>query len=715
LRQVRTRLTGLALAFGAVIFGAGYFGAGSFSPAAAQTASLNLYGMPGLIDMPSGEAAPDAQFSITAGSFGGMTRNTLSFQITPRLTGAFRYAILQNCNCFRFSTYYDRSFDVQYQITHEGRYRPAISVGLRDLIGTGIYSSEYFAATKHLTPTLRLTGGIGWGRLGSYNSFKNPLGLTKRPKFKGGTGGTLLGQWFRGPAALFAGVEWQTRRPGLSLKAEYSSDALAFETKNGLFTPRWPFNFGLDYQLTQTTHLSGTYMYGARLGLRLTFALNPGRKPVTGSLESAPLPVYRRPRDREQGAELTADTTWTTQPGAQKILLENLQTLAGNDGFTIETLSLTAQSAEVRFRNGTYDAAPQAIGRMARVMSRILPPSVETFVLTPVERGLPVVTVTLKRRDLEDLENTPDGTALSLDRALISDAAPLRGPRVGANLYPGTSWMLGPYLRYSLFDPDSPVRADIGVRAQGRLEVSRGLSISGSVIKKVVGNLNTITRLSNSLLPHVRSDFGLYDKQADPALEYLYGNYMFRPGRNLYGRVSVGYLEKMYGGISAEVLWKPVNRRIAIGLEANIVRQRAFNMGFGFQSYQIATGHVSGYWEMKNGFSTQVDVGRYLAGDYGATLTVQRRFTNGWKVGAFMTLTNVSAKKFGEGSFDKGLTFTIPLSWSLGRPNKQASTTVIRPTTRDGGARLAISDRLYPIVNRYHRNPLTNNWGRFWR
>jgi hypothetical protein len=191
--------------------------------------------------------------------------------------------------------------------------------------------------------------------------------------------------------------------------------------------------------------------------------------------------------------------------------------------------------------------------------------------------------------------------------------------------------------------------------------------------------------------------------------------YFFKPGRNLYGRVTVGYLEKMYGGISTEVLWKPVNSKIAVGLELNVSRQRAFNQLLGFQSYAVVSGHASTYWDMGNGFSSQLDVGRYLAGDYGATATVDRVFNNGWKVGAYFTLTNVSFSNFGEGSFDKGLQFTIPLAWATGKPTTKKNSFTIIPITRDGGARLSVRNRLFGMVEDYQGDRLKRRWGRFWR
>ncbi len=58
--------------------------------------SYNLYGVTGLIDMPSAESQPDGQIAFTTSWMGGELRNTLNFQILPRIDGSFRYSILND-------------------------------------------------------------------------------------------------------------------------------------------------------------------------------------------------------------------------------------------------------------------------------------------------------------------------------------------------------------------------------------------------------------------------------------------------------------------------------------------------------------------------------------------------------------------------------------------------------------------------------------------
>jgi hypothetical protein len=300
-------------------------------------------------------------------------------------------------------------------------------------------------------------------------------------------------------------------------------------------------------------------------------------------------------------------------------------------------------------------------------------------------------------------------------RVELADAGRASADAVrAAGLYPSFTWALGPFARPGLFDPADPFRLDVGVRLAGWLELSPGVILSGAVTQRLAGNLKNYNRPSNSVLPRVRTDDYLRSRRSTE-LERLQLAWYARPGRNLYSRVTVGYLERGFGGISTELLWKPVNSRLAIGAELNYVRQRAFNSPLGFGAYSVATGHVSAYYELRNGFQAQLDVGRYLAGDVGATISLDRQFENGWRVGAFATKTNVSAARFGEGSFDKGIRLTIPIGWALGSSARKSYNITVRPVQRDGGARLDVDGRLYEDIRSYHGKRLDDQWGRVWR
>lgn len=675
----------------------------TFGAAETFKPTLNTYGATGLVEMPTAEHQPDGELTTTASYFKGAQRYTVSFQILPRLSGSFRYSIIPQFFNTGDDKLYDRSFDLRYQILTEGKYRPAVTIGLQDFIGTGVYSGEYIVATKRIHPKLKVTAGVGWGR------FSDTVRVVNF-----GQGGSIQGgDWFRGDVSAFGGIEWQTPIKGLNLKVEYSSDKYLRETVDrSIFTRKNQLNFGLDYALNDSTHLSAYYLYGSEAGVQLSFALNPKRNAFPSGVEAAGLPVLTRPDRGTAGY----DTAWAANGVPSKTLQDPAKLVIEASDLKVEALKIDATHAKVYIRNGTYYATTQAVGRAARGLTRVLPHSVETIEIISMEEGLPVLSTTFQRSDLERFEHAADGAEQLQARTKIEAVRRVDPDAVYADgVYPAFKWSLKPYARASFFDPDSPIRADVGLRLRGRLDVARGFSLSGSVIKPIAGNIGVRSRANSSTLPQVRSNAPEYFAQGDPALERLTADYLFKLSPEVYGRLSVGYLETMFGGVSAEVLWKPVGRKFALGAEVNYVKQRDFDQRLGFQDYDVVTGHASAYFDLGRGFEAQVDAGRYLAGDWGGTLSVSRTFNNGWKVGGFFTLTDVPFSVFGEGSFDKGITASIPLAALFGQPSRNTSDILIRPLTRDGGARLRVENRLYETLKPYDRPTLNASFGKVWR
>ena len=686
--------------------------------------SLSFYGSPGLIDMPSAEMLPDAQYTTSLSHFGGQTRFNLTFQAFPWLSATFRYNGINDLNLFGFSTYYDRGFDVRFRLLQERRLRPGLTLGLQDFAGTGVYAAEYLVATKRFrlpalgasrgAGWLKVSAGLGWGRLGTYGSIGSTGG--KRGKFVGGsTGGNLaVDQWFRGPFAPFGGVEWQVN-DRLGLKLEYSSDAYRLETRRSrVFKRKSPLNFGVEWQARPRTRVGLYYLYGSELGATVQFQLNP-RLPPTKLHIDAPTPIVPRP-PRAQRPELW-DDAWAASASSRANATQALRPLLAaalkKDGLRLESLEVSGGAVELRFSNQRYASMAGAVGRAARALAATMPSSVETFVMVPMQGGLALSAVTIRRSDLEALEFAPDNADALLAVTGINDAPPPSDAALaGEDIYPIFERSIAPYFSPSYFDPAKPIRMDVGLALRATYRPAPGWAVSGTIRHRLAGNVKN-GRASNSRLPHVRTDAVRYAQTATTLLN-LYVSKQWRAGPNLYARATVGYLEQMYGGISGELLWKPVASRLGLGVEANYVRQRDFDGRLGFRNYTVLTGHASAYYDFGRGYLGQVDVGRYLAGDLGATFSIDRTFDNGWSVGAFFTLTDVSAKDFGEGSFDKGIRFSIPLSWFLGKPSRQSLGTTIRPIQRDGGARLFVPGRLYGQVRQAHKQALSGQWARVW-
>lgn len=257
-----------------------------------------IWGTPGLITLPDAKMAPNGEAASTFSYMPGTGSVGLTLQFSDRISATFRYAGVEgDINPFQSQdTYWDRSFDIRYRILDEGRYLPAVAIGLQDFAGTGLYSGEYVVATKTLAPGFSLTGGIGFGRLGSYNPFTT---IGERPSrlideigtgsyvFEGRGGTFNTSQWFRGDVAPFAGFSWDVNDKW-RFTAEYSSDAFDAEEAADFYKNRTPLNFSLNYDLGRDSSLSLYALNGDKLGVQATFTINPREPGMTTGRRRGP-------------------------------------------------------------------------------------------------------------------------------------------------------------------------------------------------------------------------------------------------------------------------------------------------------------------------------------------------------------------------------------------------------------------------------------------
>ena len=174
-------------------------------------------------------------------------------------------------------------------------------------------------------------------------------------------------------------------------------------------------------------------------------------------------------------------------------------------------------------------------------------------------------------------------------------------------------------------------------------------------------------------------------------------------------------MEPFFAGVGAEVLFKPAQCPIGIGLDIHRVRKRDYDMRFDLRDYETTIGHLSLYYDAGGMFDVEINVGRYLAGDWGATTTVSRKFGSGWEVGGYATLTDVPFDTFGEGSFDKAIYVSVPIDWIISSPTRSKRRLTLRPITRDGGANLSSARKLYRQIKDFQNSSFQREYGRLWR
>jgi hypothetical protein len=652
-------------------------------------AQVNDFGVGGILDIPSARMFDEGTLNTTYSRKDIADIYAIAYQPLPRLEAAFRYTIFNAREkspivgkpCFQGADYCDigrdRSFELKYRLVDETELVPAIAVGVRDLVGTGAWGAEYLVASKSVG-RLDLTVGVGWGRLAERDVADNPMGYLNdgfrtRPGGDGGLGGRPATRlFFRGErVGIFGGIRYRPTALPVEVVAAYSSDSYARERGFGTVSDTSPLSIGLEWSPSP--------------GVRLGFSRQQGNQwafSLSASLDTAADPIVKPPNGFGSGD--TAPVTSSLAPLDWWLSMAND---AEASGLLLRSYALVDEerTLHVRYSNGSFQLEADAVRRVMELAEQYAPLSITSIVATGDWAEMPTHTVKYQRREMTPARLLPPEAVVEVGD--VEQSFTPTGTR--GFQYPNGAIGLGLDARAYLFDPEFPLLYRLSARLRG--EVDFGGGWSGSVIwaQKLQSQFDRITRESQSELPAVRTRLKEYLQQGESGLDELALVYRQKVLDSVYTQTYVGVLEEMYAGVGTEWLWRPFQSPVAIGANLNWVAQRDFDKRLGLQNYNTITGHASVYWASEaHNFDIAVHAGRYLAGDWGATFEVQKRFPNGWSVGAFATFTDVPFSKFGEGSFDKGLIFRIPFDLYSPKNVRGAYRTIIRPINRDGGRML---------------------------
>ncbi len=398
--------------------------------------------------------------------------------------------------------------------------------------------------------------------------------------------------------------------------------------------------------------------------------------------------------------------------GVAAALFEKL----AREGMRVRAISLAREEATIWLADAPLMPEAQVIGRAARHFSELLSASVARLTVARTLGDAELYRVSFLRRDLQAaIAGRGSPEEIGIHRRFDATGARLGDARtiVNEKSLPRLSVGVAPVLLQHVGNPRSGVYlADFDVDFLARAELLPGLFLSAAVRRFVVGNLDHIEDDGPSSLPRVRSDIRRYVEAGRTAIPYLEADYIFPLTETLLARLSAGLFEPMYGGVGGELLYHEKGARWALGGEINWVKQRDFDQLFDFRGYDTVTGDVSLYTEWAQNVRGIVRFGRFLAGDWGASIDLSRGFANGVRVGAFLTTTSDVRNEFGVDNLDKGVYITVPFGalWPYGGPREVVGTT-FRALTRDSGQRLELNERLYDLVARQQRERILQTWG----
>lgn len=669
----------------------------------------------GLMQMPSARFAPEGEFAISSARTFPYLRNALSMQPLPWLEGVLRYTTVLDRPWTDTQSYKDKGFDVKVRLLEESSAFPQVAVGARDVGGTGLFAGEYLVLSRRYYD-LDFSLGLGWGYLGSRGQLRNPLGslfssFKTRTNVVGRGGNLSTTQYFHGERmSVIGGVTYQTPISGLALKLELDGNNYENDPAGKKIKTQAPINLGLTYAYDNWLDVSLGVERGNAVMAQLVIHGNLHKGTGMPKLDAPPEAI--KPRDLGEAVSAMNQSRRDEVTGQNELKLKLANALSAKN-FTVNSVEVNELQATVKVSQKTYRNSARAVGRAARVMANELPPSVEEFRYVNLQNGIETQRVSLLRKDFEkavQYEGSPEEIATHL-RIEGPQSERAVQPVEVSSAYPSVNWSWSPAMKHQIGGPDSPYFYQLFLRGSAEAQLTRRLSASGAVTFNIHDNLDALKLNSDSVLPHVRSDIKDYLKEGKTSLSQFQLDYLTNLGPDWYGRGSAGIFEEMFGGVSGELLYRPYTKRWAAGLEVNRVRQRAYDQRFSFRNYEVTTGHLDFYYRLPfYNMSAQLSVGQYLAGDRGYTVGVSRQFDSGAVIGAFVTKTNVSAEQFGEGSFDKGFYISVPIDMLSLYSSRGSIGMGWRPLTRDGGQRLNIAKRLYPLVSDSNPDKLLSDW-----
>ncbi|MDC3398678.1 YjbH domain-containing protein [Gammaproteobacteria bacterium] len=678
--------------------------------------SFSNYGTLGLIQNPNARFLDEGSLGFSWSHNDPYLRGSLIAYPFSWLEVSYQYADINNrlySQVKEFSgsqSLKDKSFDTKIRLIKESQSLPQIAVGFRDIAGTGIFSSEFIVASKNLSKRLDLTIGIGWGNL-SGQLIKNPL-LEISDRFATrsstlGLGGEFnVDDYFSGPAGYFFGIEYYVPKfKGMRIKLEY--DGTNYKTENNLpLSQASNFNFGIVFPQSKSLSYKLNFTRGNTLNFGFSYKLNLGKKNS-----------QTRSKEKQSRISNSSAIKIVTSRSDQNLFKGALKYLSDEKIF-LQHANINDNELEVIFAQTKYRNPVIASGRALNILDQIAPNNITSFQVHEINGGVGLYSIAVNRDTFTRnrklfLPPKPD-TDISVEPFFLNNDKNYKfNPEAK---YPALFHTIGPDIRSQIGGPDGFFFGDVKLKSRSELLIRRGLSVTSIISYGLYDNMDDLKLASDSVLPHVRTDIVKYLKESrDLSIQRMQLNKFGQISPSIFYKFSAGILEYMFNGYGSEVLFKPFDKNYAVGIEAWKVYQRNYDQMFGMRDYRTTTGHISLYYhEPITNIIFKMKGGKFLARDSGISFEFTREFYSGFRLSAFFTRTDISKEEFGEGSFDKGFSFYIPLEIFSNSYNGRNFGWGLKPMTRDGGATLSHGYNLWGVAHKSNKHRFNRHLADFY-
>ena len=667
--------------------------------------TFSNYGGLGYIQNPSARFHDEGTLAFTWSHNDPYLRGSIVAYPFNWLEASYQYtdvnnALYSSIESFSGSqSYKDKSFDFKIRVYKERKYLPAIAVGIRDLGGTALFASEYIVANKLINNNLDISFGIGWGNLNA-NSIRNPLiSLADRFKdrdYKAGQGGEVsFDSFFSGPSGYFWSLEYHVPRiKGLKLLLEYDGTNYSTEGPEPLYQEK-KYNFGFVKNITEGFSVKLFQSRGETINFGFSYRLGLGTKNPR-NIEKV---KQQKTKNSEQIKIVNAKSDELLYKASLKYLRDN--------DIHLQRASVENETLDVVYAQSMYSNPAIAVGRTTSILDDISPDSMKKFKVSEINGGMGMYSAEVSRDLFQRYKRFKTATPLipeiNIDQFRFKNKEYKFNPKSN---YPAIFNSLTPDLRSQIGGPDGFYFGDLKLTLNSEVLINRNMSLISILSYGIYDNMDPLKLESDSILPRVRTDIVKYLKESrEFSITRMQLNYYGQYTKSLYYKFSAGILESMFGGIGMEALYRPYNKNYGIGVDIWDVKQRDYDQLFDFKNYRTITGHLSLYYhEPRSNIFFTIKGGRYLAKDSGITFDVSRIFRSGLRIGAFFSQTDISAEEFGEGSFDKGFYFWIPVHLFSERYFKRTFGWGLRPLTRDGAQMLIHGHPMWGVTDSVSSN-----------
>ena len=669
---------------------------------ARPTPSTTMTGMKGLNTVPSARMGKAGDMRVGLGTGDPYLHAFLGLQIIDPLYVQVRQTAEVSDLRDNARRLYP-GIDFKLKLLSETRTRPAIALGMQSAIGHKRMAGEFIAASKRYK-NFDFTAGLGWGRYGTAGHFDNPLQFLgahfdkQRP---------LDGQlpngpedWFTGKSiGAFAGIEYFTPIKGLSLKLDYGADRYSAETAAGVFDDApSPWSAGVNYRPLPWADFA--------LGIQGTDTVM-ARINFNGMIQNWP--------DQQRDAPLS-------QPLYSRVPYQSNKQMITDDaelnGMRISHIAEDGNAIQAHVFLDPALSTPYQAKRAAMFVAKHAQKHIEHIRITPIKHNVTTKTISFLRTDLEDLSNKRISSNEVWQHTVLR---PVKRPWLhqftGRETVDSVfrSFKLTYDQQFSLSEEDAGHLRRTSVLAGFHgVNNSRFGDMTATMRVNVENNLDTVTFIRpRSFLP-VRSDVDAFASKPI-AVDRFYANYVYSPTSDIHLLGRSGYVEEMYGATGVEALYRPFGKRYAVGAELySAIRRNPYSwLNLGFTTDTLLTGHVNAWYDVpKHDMTIKASVGRYLAEDWGGTLSLDKTFDNGASLGAFVTVTDAADDDLFGGITHAyhGVKLTLPLGGYKYTPQDTAITIRAEPFGRDTGQKLDLVDTLYDVTTPISLPHIAAHW-----